>query len=116
MRARTLFVVLLVALTLAAACEEPPGPHGRAGSGAATGAPGASVEGGTVAPTEGNPGGVVASNSGPLAFTDVTAASGIRFKHNSGANGQKYLPETMGAGCAFVDYDNDGWQDLFLVN
>jgi hypothetical protein len=54
--------------------------------------------------------------SGPLQFTDVTAQAGIRFKHNSGAFGKKYLPETLGAGCAFLDYDNDGWQDVLLVN
>ncbi len=54
--------------------------------------------------------------SGPIEFTDVTAQAGIHFKHNSGAFGKKYLPETMGAGCAFLDYDNDGWQDLLLVN
>jgi hypothetical protein len=54
--------------------------------------------------------------SGPIEFTDVTAAAGIRFKHNSGAFGKKYLPETLGAGCAFLDYDSDGWQDVLLVN
>jgi len=51
-----------------------------------------------------------------MAFTDVTAAAGIRFKHTSGAFGKKYLPETMGAGCAFLDFDNDGWQDILLIN
>jgi hypothetical protein len=54
--------------------------------------------------------------SGPIEFTDVTAQAGIHFKHNSGAFGKKYLPETLGAGCAFLDYDNDGWQDILLVN
>jgi enediyne biosynthesis protein E4 len=54
--------------------------------------------------------------SGPLQFTDVTAQAGIRFKHNSGAYGKKYLPETLGSGCAFLDYDNDGWQDVLLIN
>lgn len=54
--------------------------------------------------------------SGPIEFTDVTAAAGIHFKHNSGAFGKKYLPETLGPGCAFLDYDNDGWQDILLVN
>ena len=49
-------------------------------------------------------------------FTDVTAASGIRFRHHSGAFGKKYLPETMGAGGAFFDADGDGWQDILLVN
>ncbi|MCS7043594.1 MAG: CRTAC1 family protein [Bryobacteraceae bacterium] len=49
-------------------------------------------------------------------LTDVTAQAGIHFVHNSGAFGKKYLPETMGSGCAFFDYDNDGWQDILLVN
>src|SRR5688572_1697049 len=54
--------------------------------------------------------------SGPIQFADVTAQAGILFKHNSGAFGKKYLPETLGAGCAFLDYDNDGWQDTLLIN
>jgi enediyne biosynthesis protein E4 len=51
-----------------------------------------------------------------IVFTDVTAAAGIRFKHNNGAFGKKYLPETLGSGCAFLDFDGDGWQDILLVN
>ncbi|MGC2547389.1 MAG: FG-GAP-like repeat-containing protein, partial [Silvibacterium sp.] len=54
--------------------------------------------------------------SGPIHFTDITAQAGIHFKRNSGAFGQKYLPETMGSGACFIDYDNDGWQDILLVN
>jgi hypothetical protein len=53
---------------------------------------------------------------GGVRYTDITGASGIDFTHNSGARGQKYLPETMGPGAAFIDYDQDGWVDLFLVN
>jgi hypothetical protein len=49
-------------------------------------------------------------------FTDITRAAGIRFVYNNGGFGQKYLPETLGPGVAFIDYDNDGWQDIFLVN
>jgi enediyne biosynthesis protein E4 len=49
-------------------------------------------------------------------FTDVTAASGIKFTHNAGRTGKKWLPETMGAGCAFLDFDGDGWLDVLLVN
>ena len=49
-------------------------------------------------------------------FADVTSSSGIHFHHNNGAYGGKLLPETLGAGCAFLDYDADGWQDILLVN
>jgi len=52
----------------------------------------------------------------PIVFTDVTAAAGIRFKHNSGAFGKKYLPETIGAGGAWLDFDGDGWPDILLAN
>jgi enediyne biosynthesis protein E4 len=54
--------------------------------------------------------------SGLIEFVDVTAQAGIHFKHNSGAFGKKYLPETMGSGVCFIDYDNDGWQDILFVN
>jgi len=47
---------------------------------------------------------------------DVSKSAGIEFKHNSGAYGGKLLPETLGSGCAFLDYDNDGYQDILLVN
>ena len=49
-------------------------------------------------------------------FTDVTSFAGIQFQHNSGAYGGKLLPETLGSGCAFLDYDRDGWQDILLLN
>jgi enediyne biosynthesis protein E4 len=55
---------------------------------------------------------------GQLGFrlTNVTESAGIQFQHNSGAYGGKLLPETLGSGCAFLDYDADGWQDILLVN
>ncbi len=52
----------------------------------------------------------------PVEFADITQAAGIKFRHNNGAYGKKYLPETTGSGCAFLDYDNDGWQDILLIN
>ena len=60
----------------------------------------------------------IAATSPPagIVFSDVTAHAGIRFVHNSGRSGKKYLPETMGAGCAFFDADGDGWPDILLVN
>lgn len=57
-----------------------------------------------------------APQAGAIHFADITRAAGIRFTHNNGAFGRKYLPETMGPGVAFIDYNNDGWQDIFLVN
>src|ERR1043166_3574985 len=51
-----------------------------------------------------------------IRFTDVTAQAGIKFMHNSGRAGRKWLPETMGSGCAFFDADGDGWLDILLVN
>ena len=51
-----------------------------------------------------------------ITFRDVTQQAGIRFVHNNGAFGKKWLPETLGPGVAFIDYDNDGWPDIFLVN
>src|ERR1700720_3083016 len=49
-------------------------------------------------------------------FADITAQTGIRFKHEASRTSEKYLPESMGAGVAMFDYDNDGRLDLFFVN
>ena len=51
-----------------------------------------------------------------MPFKDITASAGLHFSHDSGAAGEKLLPETMGGGCAFLDYDNDGDQDILFVN
>ncbi len=60
---------------------------------------------------------VLVSAAAPtVTFTDATAAAGLTFVHTSGAFGGKYLPETLGAGCLFLDVDGDGWQDVFFVN
>ena len=58
-----------------------------------------------------------ASAAGQLSvnFIDITKQSGINFTHYTGAFGKKYLPETMGSGCAFIDYDNDGNPDILLI-
>ena len=49
-------------------------------------------------------------------LVDVTGPAGLKFRHYNGASGRKLLPETLGSGCAFLDYDADGWQDILLVN
>jgi hypothetical protein len=50
------------------------------------------------------------------AFTEITSEAGVSFVHENGAAGEKLLPETMGGGCAFLDYDSDGDQDILFVN
>jgi len=57
-----------------------------------------------------------ASSSIGFRLIDVTRSAGLHFQHNSGTYGGKLLPETLGSGCAFLDYDGDGWQDILLVN
>src|SRR5262249_26149250 len=50
-------------------------------------------------------------------FAEIpSSASGITWTHTSGLSPEKYLPQSTGAGCAFLDYDNDGWMDIYLVN
>ena len=58
----------------------------------------------------------LAAAPGEVTFADVTRTAGIRFVHNSGRAGQKWLPETLGSGVAFFDADDDGWTDLLFVN
>src|SRR6266702_8696935 len=55
-------------------------------------------------------------NAFPGRFVDITSASGIRFQYLSSHTPKHYLPETMGAGVALFDYDNDGRLDIFFVN
>jgi ASPIC and UnbV. len=119
MQKRFIVSVLILLLTILplAGCVQTPSADEAAGTGeakkaAADKAAGeqAVVQTQAPAPTE------APRYSGPIQFSDVTAQAGIRFKHNSGAYGKHYLPETVGAGCAFLDYDNDGWQDILLVN
>jgi enediyne biosynthesis protein E4 len=57
------------------------------------------------------------SSPSPFVFEEIPpSASGIQWVHTAGKSPMKYLPETSGAGCAFLDYDNDGWMDIYLVN
>jgi enediyne biosynthesis protein E4 len=63
------------------------------------------------------PGIMRALPAGEFPFEQVPAsASGISWRHSNAKSPEKYLPETTGAGCAFFDYDNDGWMDIYLVN
>ncbi|MGE3177380.1 MAG: CRTAC1 family protein [Vicinamibacterales bacterium] len=57
-----------------------------------------------------------AGGSPGFTLTDATAAAGLQFRHHNGAYGGKLLPETLGSGCAFLDYDADGWPDILFVN
>jgi len=52
----------------------------------------------------------------PITFVDVAASAGIQFRHDNAASPEKYLIETMGAGCGWIDYDQNGLLDLYLVN
>jgi enediyne biosynthesis protein E4 len=97
-------LILLCFVFLICACKNAPPVDPSTTQAVATETPGPSPS-----PTPPRP-------SGEIEFIDVTAEAGIRFKHNSGAFGKKYLPETIGSGAAFLDYDNDGWQDILLVN
>jgi hypothetical protein len=56
------------------------------------------------------------SPAAPLFEELPPSATGIRWTHTNGRSPEYYLPETTGAGCAFLDYDNDGWMDIYLVN
>ncbi|MEW5977874.1 MAG: CRTAC1 family protein [Acidobacteriota bacterium] len=58
----------------------------------------------------------VGQEESPVRFVDVAKESGIRFQHVNAGTGQKFFVETMGAGCAFLDFDSDGWLDIYLVN
>lgn len=62
------------------------------------------------------PGPAAPSGAAPVVFEDVTRPAGLAFRHHNGATGRKYLPETMGSGCAFLDVDNDGRLEFLLVD
>lgn len=109
------FVLLFLATVFLAACQQPTNqtaPTATPATVATEALPGAAASPSPMAVTLPPLPGKFA----PVEFTDVTAQAGIKFRHNNGAYGKKYLPETTGSGCAFLDYDNDGWQDVLLLN
>jgi hypothetical protein len=59
---------------------------------------------------------VAASAPGPLFVEQLPSSTGIEWKHENAMSPNRYLPETMGPGCAFLDFDNDGWMDIYMVN
>ena len=103
-------MTLLAAALLSAACSKPQTP---ASETPATPAVAQATPEAAAAPS---PTATIPADLAPVEFADVTAQAGIKFRHNNGAYGKKYLPETTGSGCAFLDYDNDGWQDLLWIN
>ena len=66
-------------------------------------------------PTSASSAKALANDNAAIRFEDITQGW-INFTHYTGAFGKKYLPETMGPGCAFIDYDNDGYPDILLIN
>jgi hypothetical protein len=116
-KAQTGLLMTLVVSGLAVSCGRKPAEEAKPRAEAAV-APSPSP----AAPAAASPGAAGAEvtpsgrPAGPIEFVDVTAQAGIHFKHHTGAFGKKYLPETMGSGVCFIDYDNDGWQDIFFVN
>ena len=88
----------------------------RVGRASAPAPSGAATLSGSQIPAPESPGPSARFSGGPVRLIDVTQPAGIAFRHNSGAFGKKYLPETLGSGCAFFDYDGDGWLDLLLLN
>jgi hypothetical protein len=105
------FVLLAAVFAVACNRQSQPVETSKQSTPAATAAPATSE-----APASPSPAATIPAELNPIEFTDVSTAAGIRFRHNNGAYGKKYLPETTGSGCAFLDYDNDGWQDALLIN
>src|SRR5258708_26490421 len=119
LRSRVVCCLALATLIVSAGCKQQPSnvPETVSSKPAAESAPSA-LSAPTPVPASPAPSPEATSvrPSGLIEFTDVTATAGIHFKHNTGAFGKKYLPETMGSGACFLDYDNDGWQDILLIN
>ncbi len=117
LRSRIVCCLALVALVIAVGCkQQPSNASGTDSPKPATDSTAPALAPSPTPPPAPAPEASFRRPSGPIEFTDVTAKAGIHFKHNTGAFGKKYLPETMGSGVCFLDYDNDGWQDILLIN
>ncbi|HZN12029.1 MAG TPA: CRTAC1 family protein [Blastocatellia bacterium] len=104
--------IIILALVMTSACQKQQAPEPAP---AATATPAASAPP-EATPLPPSPSPTAPAKLVPTEFVDVTEQAGIRFRHNNGAYGKKYLPETNGSGGAFLDFDNDGWQDILLIN
>ena len=116
--AAAVFAVVAVVFVFVslAACQEAPKPPDRqsqGGMGVATGAPHAAVKDALSRPI--TAGGFV--DGAPVIFANITKAAGLdKFQHRSGTPAKETILETMGSGVALLDYDNDGWLDIYLLN
>ncbi|HET6200068.1 MAG TPA: hypothetical protein VFD93_07015, partial [Candidatus Acidoferrales bacterium] len=63
-----------------------------------------------------SPRGAFAQAPPSVKFIDIAQSAGIDFRHDNAASSEKYLIETMGSGCGWIDYDQDGLLDLYLAN
>src|SRR6266849_4138610 len=108
-----LFMPLLFALRGTAQEPEDRKPQKPESMGVATGTPHAPVKDALSRPI--TAGGFV--DGAPVVFTDITKQAGLdKFRHRSGALEKTTILETIGSGVAFLDYDNDGWLDIYLLN
>jgi hypothetical protein len=125
-KSRAVFVRCLLALLACVAASgpqlarrtharQPQTPAASAPSPAQTPAPRAGRSYDSGAPVK-RPASPAPQGESPVTFTDITAQSGVTFRHNASATSRKYLPETMGGGCALFDYDADGRLDIFFTN
>ena len=104
---------LVFFLPVAAECQQKQKPEPSSGMGVTTGAAHAAVKDSQHRPI--TAGGFV--DNAPVVFIDATKEAGLdRFHHHSGTPGKATILETMGSGVALLDYDNDGWLDIFLLN
>ena len=110
---RIAVLCLVFFLPVAGKCQQKQKPEPSSGMGVTTGAAHAAVKDSQHRPI--TAGGFV--DNAPVVFIDATKEAGLdRFHHHSGTPGKATILETMGSGVALLDYDNDGWLDIFLLN